>query len=66
MGGGTIPVELRQVIMMVGAHLYAHPDAADNQEQKLDPFVMGMIKPYRKLSDNKPCVPNRSPKGCKF
>lgn len=66
MGGGTIPGPLQQVIMMVGAHLYAHPEAADVQEQKLDPFVMGMIKSYRKLADDKPCGQGHSPKGFRF
>lgn len=52
MGGGKMPVPIRQAILMIGAHWYNQRESvAGVQMHAVPDSLQALVKPYRKLAE---------------
>ena len=53
MGGGVFPAELKQAILLLGAHWYNQRESdAATQTQEVSNTLQALIKPFRKLAND--------------
>ncbi|WP_025839154.1 head-tail connector protein [Porphyromonas cangingivalis] len=51
-GGGKVPLEIRQAILLLAGHWYNQREAVSTTEMREVPYTLqALIKPYRKLSN---------------